>query len=122
MSSKRKHRPTSTSSERRSSSRPEDERQDTNGPEPKRSRKEESIPAAEKAPKFCPPTKENGGTLGGLPLYGERLPGDGYAYIPIATKKACEELRQVMSTVKELKSKPNGKSTVIIIQLTTPTR
>lgn len=103
MSTKRKHR-TSTGGERPSSrSVPSKTEEEKVEPEPKKSKKDPT-------PTVTPPTREGGGTLGGLPLFGEKLPEQGYNAIPAAAKIACSKLSDVMSRVKELKS--NGTKEV----------
>ena len=104
MSTKRKHR-TSAGGERPSSrSAPSKTEEEKVEPESKRSKKDPThIVTA--------PTREEGGTLGGLPLFGERLPDQGYNAIPAAAKIACSKLNDVMSHVKELKS--NGTKGVM---------
>ena len=74
--------------------------------EPKRSKKE---PPVAKTPVKAPPTKENGGSLGGLPLYGEKLPKGGFDAIPTNAHNTCEKLKRVMERVKHLKSNPGNK-------------
>lgn len=73
---------------------------------------EEKLEPESKKPKkdVTPSTRENGGQLGGLPLYGEQLPELGYETIPPAAKMTCEKLHHVMERVKELKSHPKTTS------------
>ena len=47
--------------------------------------------------------------LGSLPLYGEQLPSGGYDDIPGASKRICEQLKEVMTKVRETK-KNNASS------------
>ena len=47
-----------------------------------------------------PPKKTK---LGSLPLYGEQLPAGGYDDIPVAVKRTCAQLKEVMTKVCELK-------------------
>lgn len=64
----------------------------------------------ENLPPYVPPTRENGGTLGGLPLYGETLPAGGYAGVPAAASETCKKLMDIMQTVKEMKSGGAGSN------------
>ena len=58
----------------------------------------------ETLPPFVPPTRENGGMLGGLPLYGELLPADGYTSVPVAARETCKRLADIILSVKDMKS------------------
>jgi hypothetical protein len=107
MSSKRKHRASTSSAavdKRPSSVKQEDDKQQE--PESKKHKKD-SVPSP-----FVPSTRANGGSLGGMGLYGELLPKTGYTPLPRETKKACDNLRQVMSAVKDMKS--NGQQVMSV--------
>ena len=81
-----------------------------------KSEEEKLEPESKKSKKdVTPSTRENGGQLGGLPLYGEQLPELGYEAIPPAAKMTCEKLHHVMERVKELKSHPKTTSDVSIV-------
>lgn len=58
----------------------------------------------ETRPPFVPPTRENGGMLGGLPLYGELLPAEGYSSVPVAARDTCKSLADIILSVKDMKS------------------
>ena len=53
------------------------------------------------------PRGNEGLTMGGLPLYGESCPKNGYAGIPGLAEDVCSLLRQTMEKAKEVKD--NGK-------------
>lgn len=50
-----------------------------------------------------PRAGNEGLTMGGLPLYGESCPKNGYAGIPGLAEDACSLLRQTMEKAKDLK-------------------
>lgn len=52
-------------------------------------------------PSLSLPQKET--KLGSLPLYGEQLPAGGYDDVPVAAKRTCAQLKEVMSKVREIK-------------------
>lgn len=49
-------------------------------------------------------------SLGSLPLYGEQLPENGFQDIPPAVQQTCEELREVMAKVRDLRQSSGGKA------------
>ena len=42
-------------------------------------------------------------TLGSLPLYGEKLPEQGYVEVPTIAKQTCDELKEIFAKVREIK-------------------
>lgn len=68
-----------------------------------------SVPAPVVVKPSVPKPLISASKLGSLPMYGEHLPDGGYAEIPKLAEKSCENLRHVMTKIKEFKSKGGSK-------------
>ena len=76
---------------------------------PTLSTKEVSPPLQPSLVSIAAAVKGSQKTLGGLPLYGELLPENGYVEIPQAARSTCEKLREIMMEVKVEKTDPGDK-------------
>ena len=47
-------------------------------------------------------------SLGSLPLFGERVPQNGYTDVPSLAQTTCDEIRAVINHVNELKQTPES--------------
>ena len=74
-------------------------------PQAKRVRKEEKDVSAQQS------QRKEGPIMGGLPMYGEMCPKDGYTSIPTLAANTCSSLRQAMEKVKNMKA--SGKVCVV---------
>ena len=80
---------------------------------PRKVKKDKSVQhvstAAATATPVPPPPTPSVAILGGLSLFGEQLPRDGYAEVPLVAENTCSELKCVLSKVCELKGSSSAK-------------
>lgn len=69
---------------------------------PKKAKKVEKV-AAPVPEKPKPHELPGSATLGSLPLYGEKLPEQGYTEVPVIAKQACDDLKDIFAKVREIK-------------------
>ncbi|KAL5477370.1 hypothetical protein EMCRGX_G024160 [Ephydatia muelleri] len=75
---------------------------------PKKAKKVEKVAPVPEKPK--PHELPGSATLGSLPLYGEKLPEQGYAEVPIIAKQTCDELKEIFAKVREIKQGTGPKA------------
>lgn len=75
---------------------------------PKKAKKVEKATVLPEKPK--PHELPGSPTLGSLPLYGEKLPDQGYPEVPVVAKQTCDELKDIFAKVREIKQGTGHKS------------
>lgn len=81
---------------------------------PKKAKKVEKVAPVPEKPK--PHELPGSATLGSLPLYGEKLPEQGYAEVPIIAKQTCDELKEIFAKVREIKQGTGPKVNFVATQ------